>query len=268
MTSITEAILLGVIQGITEWLPVSSSGHLVLAQQFLGLSESVEFDAFLHIATFFVVVAYFREDVYKISSDLLKASRSLIEGKKIKKTADVRLACLILVASIPTGVIGIGFKNILEGMYADVTAASIGFIITGIFLAASHLKKKAVKLDWASAAVIGLAQGVAIVPAISRSGATIATALFLGVERKQAARFSFLILIPAAVGGILLEADGMTEGVLSSPLPYAMGFLTSLVVGYASLGYLMKIVREGKLHYFAYYVIPLGLATLLAVRYL
>jgi len=268
MTTTLEAVLLGALQGVTEWLPVSSSGHLVLAQRFLGAPASIGFDAFLHVATFLVVVAYFRDDVYKIASDLLKATRTLLEGEKIKKTADLKLACLILAASIPTGIIGVGFKDILEGMYADVTSVSIGLIVTGIFLAASHLKKKPVKLDWASATIIGLAQGVAIVPGISRSGATIATAIFLGVERKQAARFSFLILIPAAVGGILLEADGMIGGVISSPLSYAMGFLASLIVGYASLGYLMKIVREGKLHYFAYYVIPLGLASLLAVRYL
>jgi len=262
MTSITEAILLGVIQGITEWLPVSSSGHLVLAQQFLGIREAVEFDAFLHVATFLVAVAYFREDVYNITSDTLKAAESFLRKKKVRKTKNLNLLYLIIIASIPTGIIGIAFKDILESLYSDIHAAALGLIITGVFLAATKLERKPVKLDWASAGVIGLAQGLSIVPAISRSGATISTALYLGVTRETAARFSFLILLPAAVGGIILESEGVTAGLTQELVPYTIGFATSLLVGYASLGYLMKIVREGKLHYFAYYVIPLGLIAL------
>jgi undecaprenyl-diphosphatase len=267
MTSITEAILLGVIQGITEWLPVSSSGHLVLAQYFLGVREAVEYDAFLHVATFLVALAYFREDVKKILADTLKAAESLIRKKKVRKTKNLNLAFLILVASIPTGIIGIAFKDVLESLYSDVQAAALGLIITGIFLAATKVERKPVKLDWASAGVIGLAQGLSIVPAISRSGATISTALYLGVPKETAAKFSFLILLPAAVGGIMLESKGMTAGLRQELVPYTIGFAASLIVGYISLDFLMKIVKNGKLHYFAYYVIPLGVISILTSIY-
>ncbi|MFH1835951.1 MAG: undecaprenyl-diphosphate phosphatase [Methanobacteriota archaeon] len=258
-----EAILLGIIQGITEWLPVSSSGHLVIIQQLSGIAADIEFDALLHFGTLLVVIAYFRSDLKSIIVDLIKASKSLRKTGKIKHTKNIKLAYLIALASIPTGIIGVFFKDVFEAMFTDLFIASLGLIVTGLFLLASKTPKEPSRLDWGAALIIGLAQGVAIVPGISRSGATIATALFLGVDRKEAARFSFLILIPAAVGGIILEGGGVITDTLQNTIPHLAGLATSIIVGYASLAYLMKIVREGKFHYFAYYVIPLGIASLI-----
>lgn len=263
MVSTPEAILLGAIQGITEWLPVSSSGHLVLAQHYLGVAESIELDAFLHFATFLVVIAYFRKDVTAIIIDLTDAARKIASGEtKIKKTKNLTLAYLIFIASIPTGIIGILFKDILEKMYLDVTSASAALIVTGVILIASKNKKETVRLDWAAAGIIGLAQGVAIIPGISRSGTTIACALFLGVPRQKAAVFSFLILIPAAIGGIMLEGASVIEGVNQAPTPFLIGFATSAIIGYASLAYLMNVIKKGDFYKFAYYVIPLGALSL------
>jgi len=263
MVSIIEAIFLGVIQGITEWLPVSSSGHLVLAQHYLGVTESIELDAFLHVATVLVVVAYFRNEVTAILKEINKAAKKAVAGKKPEKTKNLALAYLILVACIPTGLIGLGFKDFLEDLYTNAAAVSLALIVTGVFLLASKREKKPIQLDWGAALIIGLAQGLAIVPGISRSGATIAAALFLGVRRKEAAKFSFLILLPAAFGGLLLEGGAIAAGVATSPIQFMAGFTASLLVGYASLNYLMKIIKQGRFHIFAYYVIPLGIITLL-----
>ena len=264
MVTTLEALILGAIQGITEWLPVSSSGHLVLAQHYMGVGESIELDAFLHFATFLVVIAYFRDEVKGILKELVSASKKYLVGKKIRKTKNLELAFLILVASVPTGLIGVGFKDILEGMYADVVSVSLALIVTGAILYASKPKKDAVKLDWACALIIGLSQGLAIIPGISRSGATIACALFLGVERKNAGVFSFLIFIPAAIGGIILEGGGVVEGLRESTTPFIIGFATSALVGYVSLAYLMKVIKKGDFYKFAYYVIPVGLISLAA----
>lgn len=266
MVTVIEAFFLGALQGVTEWLPVSSSGHLVLAQYFLGASASVSFDALLHFATFIVVVAYFGRDIIDVASDVMKASSARLKKRGFRETDNTRLFEYIIVASVPTGFIGFFFRDVLEAMYSDVFTVCLGLIVTGIMLQASRLKKNPAKLNNVAALAIGVSQGLAIIPGISRSGATIATALFLGIERRQAARFSFLILIPAAIGGIILEGGGILDELSGPMIPVAVGFLTSLLVGYASLNYLMKVVRDGKFYYFSYYVIPLGLIVLLKTQ--
>ena len=256
-----QAVILGVVQGLTEFLPVSSSGHLVLGQRLLGLHEpQLMFDVAVHVGTLAAVLLVFWRDVWSMIRGLWASDE---EGR-----AGRRLIVLVAAASIPTAVMGLAFKDWFESMFASLLAVGGALMITGCLLMVTKLARGK-GLDAANtgplrALVMGVAQGLAITPGISRSGATIATGLLLGLDREFAARISFVMSIPAILGALLLQVlDVAKAGAPGAALPVMLaGGLTAAVVGWAALKLLLSIVRQGRLHLFAYYCWALGLTAL------
>lgn len=203
--SILQSIFLGVVQGLTEFLPVSSSGHLVFFQSLMGLKEPpIFFDVMLHIGTLLAVVVYFWTDICEIAQGL-----GAVLKRKHKNLPQVKLFLLIILASIPTGLMGILFKDWFESFFSRPKLVGGMLLITGLVLWLTRFTKKEGKplgrMGWIDAILIGIAQGFAILPGISRAGATISTGLFCGLDRELSGKFSFLLSIPAILGATLLE---------------------------------------------------------------
>jgi undecaprenyl-diphosphatase len=267
-----EAILLGALQGATEWLPVSSSGHLVLAQAYLGVSVPVFFDLLLHMGTLAVVTAFLRKDILRIVRALWGARAARAQGRSAKEVwwedADRRMALLVVVGSIPTAAIGFLFLRQFESMFSSPLAVGVALLVTGAFLLLlrwAPAPRQGARIGLADALLVGVAQGAAIAPGISRSGATIGAGLLRGVDRETAVRLSFLMSIPAIAGASAFQASGAAVSAALHLWPvYLVGVLTSAAVGWASLWLLVRIVRGAKLHYFSAYCLAVGAAVVLA----
>lgn len=251
MTELFNAILLGLIQGLTEFLPVSSSGHLVLAQTLLPGFDAppAAFDALLHGGTMMAVVAYFYRDILKIISDLKRPA----EG-------GFRMPALLIVGSIPIGVLGVFYLDAIESLFTSPKIASIGLLITaGLLTVALRFGKGNKQLNemiMKNALLIGCFQALAIVPGISRSGATISIALVLGFAGTEAARFSFLLSLPAIAGAMILEA-GVLFGA-EDLLIYLAGALAAAISGWFSIAVLMRFLQHRRLLPFILYCLALG----------
>ncbi len=242
MVALAEALLLGVIQGITEWLPVSSSGHLAAAQVLLGIRASVFFDVMLHAATLAVVSVVFRREILSIIRALSRRDFSSPDG---------RMALFILAGSVPTAAIGFLFRSAFEAMFSNLFSVGLMLISTGFALFASRFSRPGGELDFRRSLLVGAAQGVAIAPGASRSGLTISAALLSGVERETAVRYSFLLMIPAVLGAMIVQA-GSAE-FQPGLAPVAAGMLASALVGYASLKLLIRIVVRKRFWLFSFY---------------
>jgi undecaprenyl-diphosphatase len=247
---IFQALILGIVQGITEWLPISSSGHLVLLQQIFGLGSSVAFDALLHLATVLVIIIVFWKDILAIIKSVFS----------LKWDENTKLLLFIIIATIPTAIIGLAFKDWLTALFTNMLLLGVFFIINGIILFLTRFAKgKNKELNWWQSIIIGVAQGASIIPSISRSGATISTGLFFGINKEKLIRFSFLIAIPAIIGAFIMESKGL---VFENTGALVLGSLAALVVGYFSLKFIIRIIEKGKWHYFAYYCLILGILIL------
>lgn len=268
-----EILLLAVVQGVAEFLPISSSGHLRLAGAFLGWKEAHTLvDVSLHAGTLAAVLLFFRADIAQIFQGLGDSLRLARRGRIRDAIWDVpgtRMLVMVGLATIPTGVIGVLLGKDMEALASSLRFLAVTFMVNGLILLASRflfipsgarLHKGPRGIRWIDALGIGLAQGLGIFRGISRSGITISAGCFLGVERETAARFSFLLSIPAILGALVLElkdglpGDSIPAGVL------AVGVLTSVVVGLISLTFLMKLVRSGRFHLFGWYTLLLGAA--------
>jgi len=248
MISTFEAIILGIIQGLTEWIPVSSSGHLALAQIYLGLPVPVAFDVMLHFATLLVIFVVFWNDILKMLKSVFSFDFKSKHGK---------LALYIIIASIPTAIIGFSFHDLFESFFYNERVIAVSLLFTGILLFFSDKKLGNKKLNGKNSFLIGVAQGLAIIPGISRSGITISLGLMRGIEKKTIAKFSFLMSVPAIFGAAIFEGkDLVFSGIDLFTLSVAM--ITSFIVGYASLKYLMKLIIRKKFHIFSYYCLILG----------
>jgi len=255
----SSAIILGIVQGLTEFLPISSSGHLVLFQSILEeRTVPLLFDISLHLGTLFAILLYFLKDIKAL---IFSGLRLLKRRGKAADSYDEKMVIWILVSNIPTAFIGLFFKDHIEKIFVSLEATGVMLIITGLFLAMNLFFKEGYAhrndMGIARAFIIGIAQGVALVPGISRSGITIISALALGLKRELSGRFSFLISIPAIIGAMGLEI--FQEGV--SQIPFIilfLGFMVSLAVGIFSLRILMWILKRGSLHIFSPYCILLG----------
>ncbi len=265
--NIEQTIFLGIIQGLTEFLPISSSGHLVVFQHLIGLrNPKLLMDIALHTGTLLAVLIFFWADIALMiteSTDLLiKAFRERGHIKEIKISPHVALTFWILVSTIPTALLGVFFNSLFQEMFASAYLVGFMLIFTGIILGASRLipgyfpKKKEVGLI--SAIAVGLAQGAAIIPGISRSGATIVCGLFCGLNRDMAGRFSFLLAIPAIIGASVLKFD-MAEIAEIGFIPFLTGILVSFFVGLIALKITMDMLRKGNLYYFSPYCLLAGL---------
>jgi undecaprenyl-diphosphatase len=251
-----ESILLGILQGLTEFLPVSSSGHLVLAQELLAGFDgpATAFDVLLHGGTLVAVLLYFRQDLLQIVRDSTRPS----EG-------GLRLPFLLIVGSIPAGIVGVFMADMITPLFSSPRVAASGLVVTGLVLFTAWRRARGgvssiAHLTVTGALIIGLAQAFAIVPGISRSGATIVVGMFLGLRGREAARFSFLLSIPAVAGALLLESGVLFDGGL--PLPYMAGALSAALVGWAAIAFLMKLLDRENLAPFGIYCIALGILSL------
>jgi len=247
---IIETLVLAVVQGITEWLPISSSGHLVIVQEWMGLEElPLLFPVMLHVGTLFVVLLTFWRDIAEIFKALVRLDFKSEEGK---------LALYIAVGSVPTAAIGFLFHDILESFFYSLLAVGVALLITGSFLYVSERRKNGRELGFLDSLMIGIAQGVAIIPGISRSGVTITTGLLRRVEKEKVFRYSFLLSIPAIIGAVVIESTNLTVSNVDAA-NLLLGAVTSMIVGYASLKLLLKMILRERLHFFAYYCWIVGM---------
>lgn len=265
--SIIEAIILGVFQGISEFLPISSSGHLALLQNLFGLTEgSLFFSTMLHLGTLLSIFIVFFKDIKKLIIESLKMLGDLFKTKKLKINNDYKkISIMIVIGSIPTALMGIFFEDFIEGLYSSLTSVAIGFILTGLLLLVSEKvgsgKRKSKDLNLIDAIIIGTFQGFAIAPGLSRSGSTIVGALFRGFNKKFATKFSFFLAIPAIVGASLIQFIKAVsdENFIIEPLPIAIGTIFSCITGLFAINILIKLIEKSKLHFFSYYLWVLGI---------
>ncbi len=267
-----QAIFLGIIQGLTEFLPVSSSGHLVLFQNLLGFKQpELLFDICLHIGTLIAVCIVFFQEIKAIFMTLihLPGLAKAAGGYKslYEKNEQVRMTALIVIGSIPTALLGIFFHKVADQIFGAVWIVGIMLVVTGSFLWFTRYIKSTGRpighFSAKDALVIGLTQGVAILPGISRSGSTISVALFMGIDREVAGRYSFLLSIPAICGALLLGFDPSISQTSISAKVILIGTVSAAIIGYISLKILLRIVKRGKLYYFAPYCWLLGFAALI-----
>ncbi|MFW5998753.1 MAG: undecaprenyl-diphosphate phosphatase [Halanaerobiaceae bacterium] len=249
---ILKSLLLGIIQGITEFLPISSSGHLVLFQRILGITEgNLTLNIFLHFGTLIPVLIIFWNDI-----------KDIILFKSEKK----HLIWLIIVGSIPTGFIGIFLEGYSEILFSSVLITGFMLLITGFLLyiaeKVKNYSKQIKDFKSGNAIIVGIAQGMAIIPGISRSGSTIIAALFQKLDKKEAARFSFLLSIPAITGANILKIKELLNNQSHTGIslfPLLLGTLTAAIAGYFAIKYLLHILEAGSLIVFSYYCWILGL---------
>ena len=243
-----QVVILAIVQGIAEFLPISSSGHLNVFQELMGkLSESAELNIVLHFGTLLAIVGFYWKRILALLS------------------SDRRVIPMLIVGTIPAAVVGIYLKKMHEPLLANTLLSGMMFPITGIMLIVlSRLKqgdKEYVNMDYKTVILIGLAQSFALLPGISRSGSTIVMGSLLGLSRQSAATFSFLLAIPAILGATVLELKDIVDagGTETPMIPLLVGLVIAFVVGWISLSYLVKWLEAGKLHWFAYYLIPFGI---------
>ncbi|HBP08796.1 MULTISPECIES: undecaprenyl-diphosphate phosphatase [unclassified Treponema] len=269
--SIFQGIVLGVLQGIAEFLPISSSGHLIVAQNLFGLEEvPLLFDVFLHVATLLAVVLYFRKKIWELICSFARIFVPVKNPSAVqieKKDEDTKYIVAIILATFVTGVLGIFSSKVISEISVKLVCA--GFVVTALLLIFSsliekkHLSYSETSLkspSWKQSLVIGLAQGIGTLPGISRSGSTIAGSLFCGVKRDVAGEFSFIVSIPAILGAFILELKDLGE--VSSSIgaePVIAGCAAAFASGYIALSWLMRLIKKGRLEWFACYLIPVGI---------
>jgi undecaprenyl-diphosphatase len=267
--SYVEAVLLGLVQAITEFLPVSSSGHLVLAENWFahGAEVDVFFNVLLHVATMAAVIVYFRREITGIVAAVLGRP---LEGVAPFASWERKTAWFIVLANVPTALIGLLIEKYLEKPMERPLFVGLMLMVTGALLWAGRRARGERGVDVMTAGdalIVGVVQGVAVLPGISRSGSTIVAATLLGLRPELAAKFSLLISLPAIVGATLLEGRDVASLAGVAWGPYALGMLIAGVVGYGAIHLILVLVDRRQFYRFAYYVLPLGLvAVLLSLR--
>ncbi|MEM2971450.1 MAG: undecaprenyl-diphosphate phosphatase [Candidatus Bathyarchaeia archaeon] len=255
MEQLIKTIILGIIQGLTEWLPVSSMGHLKVAERFLNLGTQnyLLFDFILHMGTLIVVLFFFRKEIKNMLNALSRLDFKTEYGK---------LILLIIVGTVPATIIGILLKETVEQTFTNLQLIAIVFIVFGFVLySAKFGKEKTDNINYSAAIIIGVAEGLTILPGFSRSGATITVALLLGIKREKAFQFSFLLSIPAIIGATGYSAYKDYGKLLSTGLGWIeilTGIIFAMCVGYFAIKLLWKILYKKKLHFFAFYCWFLG----------
>jgi len=250
-----EALFLGIIQGLTEFLPVSSSGHLELAKAVFGddslPEESLLFTVVLHFATALATIIVFRHDIFAIVRGLFQ----------FENNEQFRLSLSIVISMIPAALVGVFFNDFIESLFnGQVLLVGSMLIITGLLLIfANNAKSGHKKVNYTRAIIVGIAQAIAILPGISRSGATISTALLLGMDKDRAARFSFLMVVPLIFGKMAKDIlDGAFDVTVIQPMHLMLGFGGAFVTGLWACAWMLDIVKRASLNYFALYCFIIG----------
>ena len=274
MTTLTylQALVLGIVQGLGEFLPISSSGHLAVIQYFFGIEgESVLlFAVMLHLGTLISVFIIYWHDIVKLVKELIAVIKDIFTGKglRINHNPVRRLGFMIIVATIPTALIGLFLNDVFAGLYLSLMAVGIGFLVTGTILFIAEKMGKNEKKVWGMkfrhAVFIGIMQGIAICPGVSRSGSTLFGGLMSGLDRNFALRFAFLISIPSILGSVILEfppaiSAGLPEGIWG---PVIVGTVVSAISGFIAIKAMLKIVAGKRLTVFSWYTWVLGAAVL------
>lgn len=264
-----QALLLGILQGVTEFLPVSSSGHLALARALLGreLMPGITFEIVVHFGSFCSIVVYFRSRITGIIRDVLGSfSPEGIRTKRFMHDYNTRFSMIILLSMIPAMIVGFTLKDQIGQLFLNPVFVSGMLLVTGTLLFLTRFVKNPVSdVDVKRGLLMGVAQAFAIIPGISRSGSTISVGLFSGINRNSVADFSFLMVLPVLAGAMLLEVlEVMETGIeYADVLNLVAGFLASFIAGYFSLKYLIILLKREKFHYFSYYCWAVGILGLI-----
>ena len=236
--NIIEGLLLGVLQGFTEFLPVSSSGHLALFQNIFS-NIDISFDIMVHLATLLAVLIFFFGDIMIIIRDVLMWD---------KKSENFWMFWYLIIATIPAGLAGFFLRNVVQSIFSNLLFVGFGFIISGLFLFSASFVKHRNNLNIKNSLIVGIAQALAILPGLSRSGSTVSTGVLLGVEREKAIKFSFLMSIPVIIGASILEI-----GKISFSWPFFAGFAAAFISGFIGIFIFVKHIRIKNFRWFAYY---------------
>ncbi|MEW9053456.1 MAG: undecaprenyl-diphosphate phosphatase [Neobacillus sp.] len=253
-------LLLGLFQGFTEPIPISSSGHLVIAQHLFGIHiEGLSFELLVNAASLFAILIIYRSDLIRLAHNGV----SYLHTKSDTAKSDFYFIVYLVAATIPAGVIGVLFEDQISTYFKGIKVIGVTLLITGIglwIIRNLRGRKNDAELSLKDAIIIGLAQAVALIPGISRSGATIVAAMLLGMKQETALRFSFLLFIPVSFGGLLLSITDISKDPNLSELfiPYVAAFIASLIMSYFSLKWFMNIMAKGNLIYFAIYCFIAG----------
>lgn len=264
-----EAALLGLLQGLTEFLPVSSSGHLVIGQYVLGLppGDDVVFEVFVHFGTTLSIIFFYRDTLLRLLFKGLMALRSpgsIAAG--YREDEDLRTIVLVGLTMIPTGIAYVVFKETIEAAFADPHFAAGMLLVTGALLLLTRLRPNpSGELTPLKSLLIGVAQSIAMLPGISRSGSTICAALYLNVKPEKAANFSFLMLLPIVIGATLLKTAEVFETGVTDWAPIIVGTVIAFFSGILAIGLVLDFVRKGRLQYFAWYCFAVGTIGLLMI---
>ena len=265
MNELINYIILGMIQGLTEFLPISSSGHLVLGEALLGgkLDKSITFEVVVHFGTLCSILVYYHRKIADILSSLWGLVRHPGEfSQRADTDYNIRLSGFILLSMIPALIVGLTMRETIEDIFLNPFMVSIMLLVTGSILYLTRFRDHFPNhMNAGRAFSIGLAQAFAILPGISRSGSTISLGLYLGIERKEVANFSFLMVIPVIAGAMLLEVKDMVEAGIQARAVWSLtvGFLTSFISGYFALKYLIILLQSKGIHPFAWYCWLLGI---------
>ncbi len=266
--SLIKAVLLGALQGATEFLPVSSSGHLVIAQYLLGIELEgaglLAFDVCLHFGTLVAVLIVFRRDIIDICRGFI--NRPARGGASLEPKLARRLGLFIILGTIPAVIIGLGFEEFFERLVSSPIAAAVMLLVTGTILFGTRFVRRdgagLSRMRWWHSLAIGLGQSLAIIPGISRSGTTISTGLYLGIDRTLAARFSFLLAVPVIAGATVLKLDDLAALSQASIIATIVGTVVAAIVGVVCIKWLLAIIRRGHFSWFAYYCWAAGLSSI------
>jgi undecaprenyl-diphosphatase len=256
---IIKAILLGAVQGLTEFLPISSSGHLVLGSKLLNFQEQgLVFDVFVHFGTLLSVCIVFRHEL----TAMLLAPLAVFRGRADEElTRFFYWDIYVVVATLPAVAAGLLLKDSIDGIFANILLVYCMLFVTGLIMTVTpYIRERTVTLNCPRALLIGCAQAMAIFPGLSRSGSTIFTGMLLGINRETVARFSFIMSIPAILGAVVLQSRDLLDNPLDSGsvLAIAAGTLASAISGYFAIILLLNVIRRNKLQYFGYYCLLLA----------
>ncbi|MBI5265699.1 MAG: undecaprenyl-diphosphate phosphatase [candidate division Zixibacteria bacterium] len=246
-----DAIILGILQGLTEFLPVSSSGHLVLGQALLKVKQpGVAFEVIVHLGTLVSVLVYFRDKIVRLI-------RSMFDSRM---AAERTMLFYLIIGTVPAAVAGLLFKDFFEQLFSAPAVTSGFLLLTGLILLSTRFRKPGNQpMRLGSAIAMGIGQAIAILPGVSRSGTTISTGIWAGARPSDAAEFSFLLSIPAVGGAVILETHELLHIDQSLMGPYLVGALFSFAFGILAVSSLLAVIRRGKFEYFAYYCFAVGL---------
>ena len=264
---IIQGIIIGIVQGLTEFLPVSSSAHLVFIQNILGVESSLAFDTFLHLGTLIAVLWFFRYDIIKMIRSWISSVQDLIQGRfqeGFYSDPYKRLAWYVILGTIPVALVGVLFEDAVDSLFAGALYVPAFFLfVTGTILYLSQrMASGNVNMNNISkkeAIWMGLGQACAILPGLSRSGTTIAAGLTIGLEKEFAAKFSFILSIPAILGAFVLQAKDIGSAMDANFLPVLLGFIASIIAGYMAIRWMLDLIKNRSLDIFAYYCWVVGI---------